>query len=72
MFFNEFFLFSKQCIRELVNNVATHNDIPLNKENLDQFVSAVLYEACSPVCISSSKTAVQLLFGKGNLVCFIH
>ncbi|KAK3746763.1 hypothetical protein QZH41_013592 [Actinostola sp. cb2023] len=56
------------CIRELVNSVAAHNDIPLNKETLDQFITTVLYEACSPVCVSSAKTAVHLLFGRANLV----
>ncbi|XP_048576510.1 uncharacterized protein LOC116602147 isoform X2 [Nematostella vectensis] len=56
------------CIRDLVTTVATHNDIPLNKENLDMFVLSVLYEACSPACSTAAKTAVQLLFGKANLV----
>ena len=58
----------QHCIRELVSSVAKQNDIPLNREPLDNFVLMVLYEACSPVSSSAAKTAVQLLFGRAHLV----
>ena len=64
---NLFILF-QHCIRDLVSSVAKQNDIPLNKENLDMFVLMVLHEACSPIPSSTAQIAVQLLFGRANLV----
>lgn len=65
---NDNFKSKMHCIRDLVSSVAKQNDIPLNRETLDMFVLMVLYEACSPVSSSAAKTAVQLLFGRANLV----
>ena len=51
-----------------MSSVAKQNDIPLNKENLEMFVLMVFHETCSPVASSTAQTAVQLVFGKANLV----
>jgi len=39
---------------------------------LDLFTHRVLLELCSSVTLTASRTAVQLIFGKANLVKTIH
>lgn len=38
----------------------------------DEFAFHILNESCTTVTNTASKTAVQLVFGKANLVCCVH
>ena len=46
--------------------LATHQDI--SSDTIEQFAFHVLNESCTTVTNTSAKTAVQLVFGKANLV----
>ena len=58
----------QKYIQDLVEPRAKQFDIPFTKESLESFCLTVLYEACSPKTILASKIAVQLMYGKADLV----
>ena len=42
--------------------------LPLGKQLLDDFAEYVINESCTTVTNTTAKTAVQLVFGKANLI----
>ena len=63
-----FFLFLQHCLKDLIEPLAKQFDIPFTKESFKSFTLTVLNEACSEKTILASKIAVQLLYGKDDLV----
>lgn len=58
----------QHCLQDLVEPLAKRFDIPFTKESFKSFTLTVLNEACSEKTILASKIAVQLLYGKDDLV----
>ncbi|CAB4004190.1 PREDICTED: uncharacterized protein KIAA0355-like [Paramuricea clavata] len=58
----------QHCLKDLIEPLAKQFDIPFTKESYRSFTLTVLNEACSEKTILASKIAVQLLYGKDDLV----
>jgi hypothetical protein len=58
----------QHCLKDLIEPLAKQFDIPFTKESYKSFTLTVLNEACSEKTILASKIAVQLLYGKDDLV----
>ena len=48
------------------------SQLGISKDTIEEFAFHVLNESCTTVTNTAAKTAVQLVFGKANLVgCFV-
>ena len=62
------FCFFQHYLCDLIKPLAKQFDIPFTDESYTSFALTVLNEACSEKTILASKIAVQLLYGKDDLV----
>ena len=54
---------------ELISGLLPSSRLEMGRERVADFAFRVLNESCTTVTNTAAKTAVQLVFGKANLVC---